>query len=212
MATIVPLRVFLTGRVAVETDGAVIDEAQFAGRQGRLVFAYLVPNGPAGAAGRARRGALGRDAAGDLGQGADGDRQQAPRRARGRRTRRPGAVLTAAFGCYRLDLPEGTWVDLFAAASGARTRRRERSPQASSTRHGRRPSRRSHWRAGRSCPVRTEPWVEREATRARRHPRSRAERALPTRACVRATRAEATKWAEEMVALSSRFARLDTGV
>ena len=29
-------------------------------------------------------------------------------------------LLTAAFGCYRLDLPEGTWVDLFAAASGAR--------------------------------------------------------------------------------------------
>ncbi len=27
-------------------------------------------------------------------------------------------LLTAAFGCYRLDLPEGTWVDLFAAASG----------------------------------------------------------------------------------------------
>ena len=29
-------------------------------------------------------------------------------------------LLTAAFGCYRLDLPEGTWVDPFAAASGAR--------------------------------------------------------------------------------------------
>jgi DNA-binding SARP family transcriptional activator len=30
-----------------------------------------------------------------------------------------GVVLTNAFGCYRLDLPEGTWVDLFAAATGA---------------------------------------------------------------------------------------------
>ena len=29
-------------------------------------------------------------------------------------------TLTAAFGCYRLDLPEGTWVDLFAVESGAR--------------------------------------------------------------------------------------------
>src|SRR5262249_9374589 len=28
-------------------------------------------------------------------------------------------LLTAAFGCYRLDLPEGTWVDLFAAAASA---------------------------------------------------------------------------------------------
>ena len=27
--------------------------------------------------------------------------------------------MTTAFGCYRLDLPEGTWVDLFAAESGA---------------------------------------------------------------------------------------------
>ena len=31
-----------------------------------------------------------------------------------------GITLTNAFGCYRLDLPEGTWVDLFVAASGAR--------------------------------------------------------------------------------------------
>jgi hypothetical protein len=30
------LKVFLTGRVAVETDGAVIDEAHLGGRQGRL--------------------------------------------------------------------------------------------------------------------------------------------------------------------------------
>src|SRR5581483_4614292 len=29
-----------------------------------------------------------------------------------------GITLTNAFGCYRLDLPEGTWVDLFEAASG----------------------------------------------------------------------------------------------
>ena len=42
--------------------------------------------------GRAGRGALGRDAAIDQSHGADGDRQQAPRRARRRRTRRPGAV------------------------------------------------------------------------------------------------------------------------
>jgi hypothetical protein len=33
-------------------------------------------------------------------------------------------LLTAAFGCYRLDLPEGTWVDLFAAASDATGRGR----------------------------------------------------------------------------------------
>lgn len=30
-----------------------------------------------------------------------------------------GAALTAAFGCYRLELPEGTWVDVLAAISAA---------------------------------------------------------------------------------------------
>jgi hypothetical protein len=42
MASTLLLKVFLTGRVAVTTDGAVIDEAQLGGRQGRLLFAYLV--------------------------------------------------------------------------------------------------------------------------------------------------------------------------
>ena len=36
------LRVFLAGRVAVEANGRVVDEARFPGRQGRLLFAYLV--------------------------------------------------------------------------------------------------------------------------------------------------------------------------
>src|SRR6478735_2127591 len=42
MASRLQLRVYLSGRVAVETDGVVIDEARFPGRQGRLLFAYLV--------------------------------------------------------------------------------------------------------------------------------------------------------------------------
>src|SRR5262249_59531182 len=29
------------------------------------------------------------------------------------------SALTAAFGCYRLELPEGTWVDVLAAAAVA---------------------------------------------------------------------------------------------
>jgi hypothetical protein len=35
-------RVSLLGRVALETDGRAVDEARFPGRQGRLLFAYLV--------------------------------------------------------------------------------------------------------------------------------------------------------------------------
>ena len=39
----VDIRIYLTGRVAVEVDGkVVIDERQLRGKQGRLVFAYLV--------------------------------------------------------------------------------------------------------------------------------------------------------------------------
>ena len=37
------LRIYLTGRVAVEVDGqVVIDERQFRGKQGRFLFVYLV--------------------------------------------------------------------------------------------------------------------------------------------------------------------------
>jgi hypothetical protein len=42
MASTLWLKVFLTGRVAVETDGGVIDEAQVGGRHGRLLFACLL--------------------------------------------------------------------------------------------------------------------------------------------------------------------------
>ena len=113
------LKVFLAGRVVVETDGVVIDERRFPGRQGRLLFAYLVAE-----EGRAvPRGELAEALWGEeppstwdkalsvlvsklrvlLGEnGIDG-----------------ASALTGAFGCYRLELPEGTWVDVLAAASGA---------------------------------------------------------------------------------------------
>ena len=119
MVGIVQLRVFLTGRVVIETGGVVLDERLLAGRQGRLVFAYLVseqgrpvprdqlaealwgPSPPATwdkaltvIASKLRRGLT--DA------GVDG-----------------ASALTSAFGCYRLDLPDGSWVDLTAAADAA---------------------------------------------------------------------------------------------
>jgi YVTN family beta-propeller protein len=107
------------GRVAVQTNGVVTDERRFPGRQGRLLFAYLVAE-----QGRAvPRDELAEALWGDdlpatwdkaltvlvsklrrllAGQGIDGSK-----------------VLTGAFGCYRLDLPEGSWVDIVAAASAA---------------------------------------------------------------------------------------------
>ena len=42
MASDLKLKVFLAGRVALVSDGVVLDEDRFPGRQGRLLFAYLV--------------------------------------------------------------------------------------------------------------------------------------------------------------------------
>jgi YVTN family beta-propeller protein len=113
------LKVFLAGRVAVEIDGVVIDEARFPGRQGRLLFAYLV----------AEQGrAVPRD---ELAEALWAEAPPATwdkaltvivSKLRGLLAE-PGIdranVLTSAFGCYRLDLPEGSWVDVSVAANAA---------------------------------------------------------------------------------------------
>ncbi len=155
MASTLRLKVFLTGRVAVTTDGAVIDEAQLGGRQGRLLFAYLVAE---------RSRPVPRD---ELAEALWGETPPATRdkaltviasklRAALAEAGLDGReLLTAAFGCYRLDLPEGTWVDLFAAASSAQGA--EEALAAGELDQARAAaSRRSHWRAGRCCPVKTE--------------------------------------------------------
>jgi len=119
MAATVKLRVFLAGRVAVETDDVVLDEGRFAGRQGRLVFAYLV----------AEQGRLvPRD---ELAEAIWGAAPPATwekaltviatklRSALTEAGVDGGSALTSASGCYRLVLPEGSWVDVTAAAAAA---------------------------------------------------------------------------------------------
>ena len=112
-------RVSLLGRVSLETDGRAVDEARFPGRQGRLLFAYLVAErgravprdelaealwgeAPPPTWDKALTGIVSRLRALLAEQGIDG-----------------GSALTGAFGCYRLELPEGTWVDVLAAATAA---------------------------------------------------------------------------------------------
>ena len=119
MATQSRLRVFLAGRVAVESDDVVIDEARFPGRQGRLLFAYLaaeegraVPRDelaeaiwgetPPASWDKALTGVVSKLRALLADNGIDG-----------------ASALTGAFGCYRLELPPGTWVDVIAAADSA---------------------------------------------------------------------------------------------
>jgi DNA-binding SARP family transcriptional activator len=105
------------GRIAVEAAGVVIDERHFPGRQGRLLFAYLV----------AEHGRpVPRDVLADILWGdtppATWDKALSVLVSKLRGVLVESGVdgasaLTAAFGCYQLDLPDGTWVDMLAAES-----------------------------------------------------------------------------------------------
>ena len=200
MASTLLLKVFLTGRVAVETDGAVIDEAQLGGRQGRLLFAYLVAE---------RSRAVPRD---ELAEALWGETPPATRdkaltviasKLRGALADAGldgRELLTAAFGCYRLDLPEGTWVDLFAAASSAQDA--EQALAAGELDEARTAAESAESLARRPfLPGEDGTWVEQK----RRDLADIRERALSVLAdaCLRSGAArEAAKWAEELIALS----------
>ncbi len=119
MAKGVHLKVFLAGRVAVEADGVVIDEGRFPGRQGRLLFAYLVAEqgrpvprdelaealwgeSPPATWDKALTVVVSKLRALLADIGLDGS-----------------TAVTGAFGCYRLELPEGSWVDVIVATNAA---------------------------------------------------------------------------------------------
>ena len=200
MASTLSLKVFLTGRVAVKTDGAVIDEAQLGGRQGRLLFAYLVAE---------RSRPVPRD---ELAEALWGETPPATRdkaltviasKLRGALADAGldgRELLTAAFGCYRLDLPEGTWVDLFAAASSAQDA--EEALAAGELDQARAAAESAESLARRPfLPGEDGTWVEQK----RRDLADIRERALSVLAdaCLRSGAArEAAKWAEELIALS----------
>jgi YVTN family beta-propeller protein len=196
MDSALSVKVFLTGRVAVETDGAVIDEAQLGGRQGRLLFAYLVAE-------RSRPVPLDELADAIWGESPPATWEKAltviASKLRGL-VAEDGIRITNAFGCYRVDLPEGTWVDLFAAASGAEDAEealaageldRARAAAESAGSLSRRPF----------LPGEDGAWVDQK----RRDLGEIRERALSVLAdaCLRSGAArEAAKWAEELIALS----------
>jgi YVTN family beta-propeller protein len=190
------LKVFLTGRVAAEANGRVLDEARLPGRQGRLLFVYLVA---------ARGKPVPRDELADAiwGESPPATWEKAltviASKLRGL-VAEDGITITNAFGCYRLDLPEGTWVDLFAAASGAQDAEealaageidQARTAAGSAESLARRP-----FLSGEDGT-----WVEQE----RRDLADIRERALSVLAdtCLRSGAArEAATWAEELIALS----------
>ena len=110
------LRVSLMGRVAIEADGSRLDERSFPGRQGRLVFAYLLAE-----EGRA----VPRD---EIAQVLWGDTPPATwEKALSVLVSKIRALLEecgvdgqtalrSTYGCYQLVLPEGAWTDIIAAA------------------------------------------------------------------------------------------------
>lgn len=114
------MEVFLAGRVAIEADGVMFEEERFPGRLGRLLFAYLavehgraVPrdelaealwgDGPPPTWEKALTVHVSKLRALLTDAGIDG-----------------GKSLTSASGCYRLDLPEGSSVDILAAGAAVR--------------------------------------------------------------------------------------------
>lgn len=104
------LKIFLAGRVAAESDGAVLDESGFPGRQGRLLFACLV---------LARGKPVTRhELAGVLWDDVPPTSWQSALRvlvSKLRRSLAGLAELEATGGGYRLELPPAIWVDVLAA-------------------------------------------------------------------------------------------------
>ena len=196
MAESLRLNVFLTGRVAAEANGRVLDEAHFPGRQGRLLFVYLVA---------AESRPVPRDELADAiwGESPPATWEKALTVIASKLralVAEDGITLTNAFGCYRLDLPEGTWVDLFAAASGAQYA--EEAIAAGELDDARAAAESAESLARRPfLPGEDGAWVEQK----RRDLADIRERALSVLAdaCLRSGAArEAAKWADELIALS----------
>ena len=193
------LKVFLAGRVAVEAGGGLLSEEHFPGRQGRLLFACLVAE-------------QGRPVPKD--ELAEALWEEAPpatwekaltvlvSKLRGLLAEcgLDGAkVLTSAFGCYRLNLPEEAWVDVIAAADGLR--KTEAALAADDPEQAKAAALRAASLARPPfMPGEQGAWVEEK----RRELTDVLHRALSclVEACLRSgDEAEAVKWAEETIAL-----------
>jgi branched-chain amino acid transport system substrate-binding protein len=111
------VRISLIGRVRVEFDDGVIDESQLAGRQGRLFFAYLVAEHSRPVPRYELAEALWGETPPVTWEKALTVLASKLRRLLAEHGVADPSLLTAAFGCYRLELPEGTWVDILEAAN-----------------------------------------------------------------------------------------------
>lgn len=114
------LKVFLAGRVAIEADGVLIGEGRFPGRQGRLLFACLVSEQGRPVPRDELAEALWEEAPPATWEKALTVLVSKLRALLAECGLDGTTVLTSAFGCYRLTLPEWAWVDVIAAAEDVR--------------------------------------------------------------------------------------------
>lgn len=183
----------------METDGVVIDERSFPGRQGRLLFAYLVAEQGRPVPRDELAEALWGEALPATWQKALTVRVSKLRNLLADRGIDGAHALTSAFGCYRLELPEGTWVDVIVAANA--TREAEEALAAGDLEQAKTAAALATSLLGQPfLPGEEGTWVE-EKRSGISDVRGRALSVL-TDACLRSgeTR-EAVKWAEEITAL-----------
>lgn len=109
------VRIHLAGRVSIEVDGELIDQAAFPGQQGRIAFAYLVSEG-----GRpvARSELVDLLWSAEAPPSVDSALSAIISKLRSllRQAGLDPTALTNSPGCYELRLPSRTWVDLDAAS------------------------------------------------------------------------------------------------
>jgi YVTN family beta-propeller protein len=115
----VSVKISLAGRVSIESNGVLIDEERFPGRQGRLVFVYLVSEHGRPVFRDELADALWGEKPPATWEKALGVIASKLRVLLGECGLDGAKALTNAFGCYRLELPAGSWVDLQAAAHSA---------------------------------------------------------------------------------------------
>lgn len=115
------MKICLTGRISIEANGATLDERSFPGRQGRLVFAYLLAED-----GRpVPRDELAQVLWGDV-PPARWEKALTVLVSKLRRLLEDCGVdgqeaLQSAFGCYQLALPPGAWIDVAAGREAVDT-------------------------------------------------------------------------------------------
>lgn len=113
------VRVSLMDRISIEAGSVIVDEQRFPGRQGRLVLAYLLA---------ARGRPVSRDELADALWAdvppARWEKALSVLVSKLRMVLNEAGIdgsesLTSAFGCYKLTLPAGTWIDVVAADEAA---------------------------------------------------------------------------------------------